>query len=94
MEKSQEALKLFSIQTEGSVGTPTNIYRGEQTLPLLTEKLFSLYNQEGNLLENLLQHKVKSQEVDEYLATDQGQSQLIKLLSWITIESKRKLNKL
>jgi hypothetical protein len=72
---------VFKIQPPNAKGAPTSIHRGE--LPIkMGAKLEWLLKQEGDL-ESKLMACVESDEARAYLANEEGQIFMGKLLKWI-----------
>ncbi len=74
-------LVIFRIQPPGAKGAATLIHRNELP-PRLGAKLQWLLQQEGELKDKL-QACIDSKQAEEYLANEEGQLFLEKLLNWI-----------
>ena len=74
-------LVIFKIQPPGAKGAATLIHRGEVPQKL-GAKLQWLLDQEGELKDKLMA-RVDSPEAQEYLANEEGQAFLEKLINWI-----------
>ncbi len=79
----REGLKLFEIQPPGARGAPATIFKGD-TFPVeIGTKMVWLFQQDGDLEANLLNLKLEGEEVDIYLASDEGKAEVANWVNWI-----------
>lgn len=88
-----EGLILFEIQPPDAKGSPTTIFKGKE-LPAKSlefgKKFLWLSQQPGNLADNLMARAVKSEEVQEYLKTEEGKAEFKKWVDYITEHAPKK----
>lgn len=80
----KEGLLLIEIQPPGAKGGAARILKGDK-LPAqgIGAKMLWLAQQPGDLAENLMAKSVKSQEVQDYLASDEGKAEFKQWLDFI-----------
>lgn len=92
-------LVLFTITTPKELklkGPTTTIYKGK-AFPIIKDglpaKFFWLYNQTGNLEDNLKKFAEKTPEAIAYLETAEGKAEVTKWVDWIKKEGKATADK-
>ena len=100
----KEGLVLFEIQPPNSKGGATKIYKAELVdgkatpeFPMAGKhpnpgaKMLWLFQQEGDLRDNLMSYKVDSTEVANYLESEEGQLEVDKWIDWMNTNCPIKL---
>lgn len=92
---TKEGTILFEIQPPKAKGAATRILKGDPFPALgIGTKLVWLFQQEGDLAENLMARKANNPEVDAYLATDEGKAEFQKWVKYIAENAPKKLGQM